>query len=119
MVEEIATLERLDNFLPTLAAVFADAGLLLVLDNLETLLTPDGQWRDRRWVPLIGALTSHQGPSRVILTSRNRAGRAEPRHGVDPACARAISGRVAMAGRGAAEPARSAAHRGAGPLCAH
>jgi hypothetical protein len=70
MVEEIATLQRLDNFLPTLTAVFADAGLLLVLDNLETLLTPDGQWRDRRWVPLIGALTGHQGPSRVILTSR-------------------------------------------------
>ncbi|HEX5346076.1 MAG TPA: hypothetical protein VFW64_03080 [Pseudonocardiaceae bacterium] len=70
MVEEIVTLERLDNFLPTLTAVFADAGLLLVLDNLETLLTPDGHWRDRRWVPLIGALTGHQGPSRVILTSR-------------------------------------------------
>ncbi|MGB7799109.1 MAG: hypothetical protein WBL53_23060 [Pseudonocardiaceae bacterium] len=70
MVEEIATLERLDNVLPTLTAVFADAGLLLVLDNLETLLTPDGHWRDRRWVPLIGALTDHQGPSRVILTSR-------------------------------------------------
>jgi hypothetical protein len=70
MVEEIATLERLENFLPTLTAVLADAGLLLVLDNLETLLTPDGQWRDLRWAPLIGALTDHEGPSRVILTSR-------------------------------------------------
>lgn len=70
MVEEIATPERLENFLPTLTAVFADAGLLLVLDNLETLLTPEGQWRDFRWAPLIGALTGHQGPSRVILTSR-------------------------------------------------
>jgi len=70
MVEEIATLARLENFLPTLTAVFADAGLLLILDNLDTLLTPDGQWRDCRWAPLIGALTDHQGPSRVILTSR-------------------------------------------------
>ncbi|MGH3754558.1 MAG: hypothetical protein ACRDRP_18030, partial [Pseudonocardiaceae bacterium] len=70
MVDKIATLERLENFLPTLTAVLADAGLLLVLDNLETLLTPDGQWRDLRWAPLIGALTGHQGPSRVILTSR-------------------------------------------------
>ncbi len=70
MVEEIATQERLEKFLPTLTAVFADAGLLLVLDNLDTLLIPDGQWRDRRWAPLIGALTGHQGPSRVILTSR-------------------------------------------------
>ncbi|MCA1706315.1 MAG: ATP-binding protein, partial [Actinobacteria bacterium] len=70
MVDEIATLESLENLLPTLTAVFADAGLLLVLDNLDTVLTPDGQWRDLRWAPLIGALTGHQGPSRVILTSR-------------------------------------------------
>ncbi len=70
MVEEIATLERLENFLPTLTAVFADTCLLLVLDNLEILLTPEGQWRDRRWAVLIGALTGHNGPSRVILNSR-------------------------------------------------
>ncbi len=70
MVEEIATLERLQDFLPTLTDVLADASLLLVLDNLETLLTPEGQWRDLRWAPLIGALTGHHGSSRVILTSR-------------------------------------------------
>ncbi len=70
MVDKIATLERLQNFLPTLTAVLTDAHLLLVLDNLETLLTPDGQWRDLRWAPLIGVLTDHKGPSRVMLTSR-------------------------------------------------
>jgi hypothetical protein len=70
MVEEIASVERLQKFLPTLRAVLADASLLLVLDNLETLLTPQGQWRDPRWVVLIDALTAHRGPSRVILTSR-------------------------------------------------
>jgi hypothetical protein len=70
IVGEIATLERLENYLPTLTAAFADAGVLLILDNLETLLTPDGQWRDLRWAPLIGALTDHEGSSRVILTSR-------------------------------------------------
>ncbi|MGH4000031.1 MAG: hypothetical protein ACRDTJ_21510, partial [Pseudonocardiaceae bacterium] len=70
MVDKIATLERLENFRPTLTAAFGDAGLLLILDNLETLLTPDGQWRDLRWAPLIDALTDHGGPSRVILTSR-------------------------------------------------
>ncbi|MGH4006995.1 MAG: hypothetical protein ACRDTH_02285 [Pseudonocardiaceae bacterium] len=66
MIEEIATLERLENVLPTLT----DTGLLLVLDNLDTLLTPEGQWRDRRWEVLISALTGHHGPARVILTSR-------------------------------------------------
>ncbi len=66
MVEEIATLERLEYVLP----ILTDMGLLLVLDNLDILLTPEGQWRDRRWAVLIGALTGHRGPSRVILTSR-------------------------------------------------
>ncbi|HEX2300715.1 MAG TPA: hypothetical protein VHH34_19790 [Pseudonocardiaceae bacterium] len=70
MTEEIVTSERLENFLPTLTAVLTRVGVLLVLDNLGTLLTPDGQWRDRRWASLIGALTSCQGPSRLILTSR-------------------------------------------------
>jgi hypothetical protein len=53
-----------------LATAFVDAGMLLVLDNLETLLTPDGQWRDPCWALLISALTSHRGPSRMILTSQ-------------------------------------------------
>ena len=41
-----------------------------MLDNLETLLTPAGTWRDPRWEPLMAALTGHGGESRVILTSR-------------------------------------------------
>ncbi len=70
MLTEITTLERLDSVLPTLTTVFAGTGLLLVLDNLDTVLTADGQWRDLRWALLISALTGHHGPSRVILTSR-------------------------------------------------
>ncbi len=70
MVDKIATLERLEGFLPVLSALLADVRLLLVLDHLETLLTPDGQWRDLRWAPVIAALTGCAGPSRVILTSR-------------------------------------------------
>ncbi|MDQ2882564.1 MAG: CHAT domain-containing protein [Actinomycetota bacterium] len=70
MVDQIATLAQLENFLPRLRTLLQNTGLLLVLDNLETLLTPDGQWRDPRWAPLMDALTSHDGESRVILTSR-------------------------------------------------
>ena len=70
MASHIGTQAALDAFLPRLRAVLASAGLLLVLDNLETLLTPDGGWRDPRWGSLIAALTSHEGESRVILTSR-------------------------------------------------
>jgi hypothetical protein len=70
MVDKIATQERLENFLPRLRALLRDSGLLLVLDNLETLLAPEGGWRDPRWGPLIGALIGHDGESRVIFTSR-------------------------------------------------
>ena len=71
MVDKIATQERLENFLPRpRALLLRDSGLLLVLDNLETLLAPEGGWRDPRWGPLIGALIGHDGESRVVFTSR-------------------------------------------------
>ena len=44
--------------------------LLLVIDNAESLLTQSGQWRDDNWGGVVGALTSHQGLGRLILTSR-------------------------------------------------
>jgi tetratricopeptide (TPR) repeat protein len=66
----IGTVTALENFLPRLRAAMANSGILLVLDNLETLLTPDGTWRDDRMAKLITALTDHDGESRVILTSR-------------------------------------------------
>ena len=70
ITDKIDTEAALEKVRPTLTTVFADAGMLLILDNLETLLTPDGQWRDPRWALLIGALIGHTGPSRVIITSR-------------------------------------------------
>jgi tetratricopeptide (TPR) repeat protein len=70
MTGHIGTPEALDAFLPRLRQVMQDSGVLLVLDNLETLLTPQGTWRDPRWGPLIGALAGHGGESRLIMTSR-------------------------------------------------
>jgi tetratricopeptide (TPR) repeat protein len=70
MAGHIGTVADLERFLPRLRQVMAASGVLLVLDNLETLLTPDGTWRDRRWEQLVAALTGHDGESRVILTSR-------------------------------------------------
>jgi hypothetical protein len=78
MVDKIATPADLDRFLPRLRDLLQEKGLLLVLDNLETLLTPEGQWRDPRWAPLMDALISHDGESRVIRTSRT------PPAGLDP-----------------------------------
>jgi tetratricopeptide (TPR) repeat protein len=70
MSDKITTSESLVRFLPRLRQLLKDNGILLVLDNLETLLTPGGTWRDPRWEPLMAALTGHGGESRVILTSR-------------------------------------------------
>jgi hypothetical protein len=70
MARNIGTVALLEAFLPRLRRTLDDSGLLLVLDNLETLLTPGGTWRDPRWEPLITALTSHHGESRLIMTSR-------------------------------------------------
>jgi tetratricopeptide (TPR) repeat protein len=70
MTGHIGTVRDLEEYLPRLRRLLEEAGVLLVLDNLETLLTPDGSWRDPRWQSLITALTVHGGESRVIMTSR-------------------------------------------------
>jgi hypothetical protein len=56
--------------LPRLRALLGQTSLLLVLDNLETLLTRSNRWRDTLWGDVVGALLSHGGPSRVVFTSR-------------------------------------------------
>jgi tetratricopeptide (TPR) repeat protein len=70
MASHIGTVADLDKFLPRLRQVMEDGGVLMVLDNLETLLTPEGGWRDPRWGQLVSALTGHNGETRVIMTSR-------------------------------------------------
>ena len=56
--------------LPRLRAMLNQNSLLLVLDNLETLLTDSDGWREPLWGEVVAALLAHDGPSRVVLTSR-------------------------------------------------
>lgn len=56
--------------LPYLRWLMANNAILLVLDNLEGLLTTQGEWRDQRWDVLLKTLLEHTGPSRLVLTSR-------------------------------------------------
>lgn len=56
--------------LPRLRALLQQNSLLLVLDNLETLLSESNRWRDPLWGDLVATLLAHEGPSRVVLTSR-------------------------------------------------
>src|SRR6266487_4688122 len=62
----------LAGFLPTLTELLERPRVLIVLDNLESLLTQRGGWRDERWGLVVDALVGHDGLSRVILTSRRR-----------------------------------------------
>ena len=56
-----ADLEALRTYMPTLQRLFANRRILVVIDNLEALLTEQGTWRDERWRVL---LTTLCGPSR-------------------------------------------------------
>ncbi|SFN88932.1 CHAT domain-containing protein [Geodermatophilus obscurus] len=78
LVGNTATHTLLAAYLPRLTALVKQIRLLLVLDNLETLLTVDGQWLDPRFGRLVAALTGHTGASRVVLTSRTRPTELDP-----------------------------------------
>jgi hypothetical protein len=56
--------------LPRLGALLQENSLLLVLDNLEALLTDSDRWRDPLWGEVVASMFKHDGPSRVVLTSR-------------------------------------------------
>jgi tetratricopeptide (TPR) repeat protein len=65
--------DRAEDFrawLPILSETLEQNSILIVLDNLENLLTSDGNWKDERWRWLAEALLDHEGLSRIILTSR-------------------------------------------------
>ena len=53
--------DTLRSFLPALTEFAERSRVLVVIDNIESLLTADGQWRDGRWGLLTGALTGHAG----------------------------------------------------------
>lgn len=62
--------DKLAAKLPALRQFLRDRSILIVLDNLESLLWDDGGWRDARFGRVLGALCDHGGLSRVALTSR-------------------------------------------------
>jgi tetratricopeptide (TPR) repeat protein len=97
MTGHIGTVAALEAFLPRLRKVWDDSGVLLVLDNLETLLTPEGAWRDPRWGSLIGALTGPGGESRLVVTSRIRPAGLGPEVLTLPVHALSLAEAVALA----------------------
>jgi hypothetical protein len=69
---------RFDAFLPRLTEFLRQHSVLVVLDNLESLLRANGAWRDERWAKLMAAMLNHDGQSRVLLTSRVRPAPPDP-----------------------------------------
>ena len=114
MTGHIGTVAALEAFLPRLRKVWDDSGVLLVLDNLETLLTPEGAWRDPRWSSLIGALTEHGGESRLVVTSRIRPAGLGPQVLTLPVHALSLAEAVALARELA--NLRGLLHADAGPV---
>jgi hypothetical protein len=70
IVHLVADAVAFRQFLPTLTEILEQNRVLVVLDNIESLLAENGDWRDERWQWLVDAMTNHRGLSRLILTSR-------------------------------------------------
>jgi hypothetical protein len=70
MAHLLADEGKLTAFLPRLTELVERRRVLIVIDNLESLLTDGGRWRDDRWGKVVGALCAHQGLGRVVFTSR-------------------------------------------------
>jgi len=70
MIQVVGHDEALTAWLPRLRAVLEQRAILLVLDNIESLLSADGAWRDPQFGRVAATLLSHRGLSRTVLTSR-------------------------------------------------
>ena len=78
MVHVVDSVEALKEWLPKLIELLENNAVLVAIDNLESLLSESGQWRDERWSLLIDALLTPGGLSRTILTSRILPARLPP-----------------------------------------
>lgn len=83
--------------MPGLTEVLEQARVLVVLDNVESLLTDAGEWRDERWARFVAALTGHQGAARVIITSRRRPAGLPETVFVEPIHALSLAETVSLA----------------------
>lgn len=70
LVHRLDSPDDLDRFWPVLAEYFESRRVLVVLDNIESLLTSTGRWRDERWSDLVKALSPDGGLGRLVMTSR-------------------------------------------------
>jgi hypothetical protein len=94
LVSDIAMLR---DHLPPVTEWLERNRVLIVLDNIESLLSEGGDWRDERWGLLIDALTAHRGLSRLVLTSRRRPAHLDAAVLVEPVHALSLQESVLLA----------------------
>lgn len=78
LVDLVDSVSALEARLPLVIEQLERTAVLIVLDNVESLLTRDDHWRDERWRLVIDALLKPGGLSRVVLTSRVRPANLSP-----------------------------------------
>jgi hypothetical protein len=61
---------RWDTYARRLRESMRAGRVLVVIDNLEELLSPGGSWLDSRWEAIFDALAGHGGGSRLVAASR-------------------------------------------------
>jgi hypothetical protein len=79
MVHVLEDSDALAAFMPQLTEMCERRRVLIVVDNIESLLSRSGQWRDARWGRVVAALSDHAGLGRLVLTSRRMPTDADPR----------------------------------------
>jgi hypothetical protein len=77
MAHLLADPAKLTAFLPSLTELVEQRRILLVIDNIESLLTPGGHWIHKQWEQVIRALSAHTGRGRLIVTTRRLPKTAE------------------------------------------
>ena len=97
LIDAIDDSEDFKGAADQLAAYLEQHDVLVVLDNLEVLLTPAGEWRDGRWDMLISAFSSHTGASRAVLTTRELPGTLGAQYVLEPIHALTLKESVLLA----------------------
>ena len=106
----------LRQVLPRLTELLEQQRVLIVFDNIESLLTETGDGGMTVGGLLVDALTAHRGLSRLVLTSRRPPG------GLDGGCAGGagacvVVGGVGVVGAGVAAPEPTAGRHGSAGRC--
>ena len=72
MARQTNSLDALRNFAPKLSELLRESLVILVLADVDQLLTSDGNWVDESWKLVVEAMYKDTGRSRLIITSQVR-----------------------------------------------